>query len=148
MASVITGIWHVVGSCLFMWGLGSSRMPISYYVVGMGFQFVLTLGVRFSYRFVLLERSRRAKAGNSHRVMLIGAGNAGQSILRDAERSNSEKLEFVCAIDDNPNKWGRYIEGVPIVGGREDIMSAVQKYRATRSLLRSPALLRKTSGIF
>ena len=139
MASVITGIWHVVGSCLFMWGLGSSRMPISYYVVGMGFQFVLTLGVRFSYRFVLLERSRRAKAGNSHRVMLIGAGNAGQSILRDAERSNSEKLEFVCAIDDNPNKWGRYIEGVPIVGGREDIMSAVQKYRVDKIFVAIPS---------
>ena len=139
LATVITGVWHVAGSCLFAWGLDVSRMPISYYVVGMVFQFVLTLGVRFSYRFVLLERSRRAKADSCDRVMLIGAGNAGQSILRDVGRRNMEKLQVVCVIDDNPNKWGRYIEGVPIVGGRDEIMATVSKYRIDKIFVAIPS---------
>ena len=139
LGTVISAVWHIAGSCLFMWGMTVSRMPISYYVIGMGLQFVLTLGVRFSYRFVLLERGRRAKAGNSERVMLIGAGNAGQSILRDASRRDQERLRFVCAIDDNPNKWGRYIEGVPVVGGRMDIMASVEKYRVDKIFVAIPS---------
>ena len=139
VATLITAVLHIVGTCVLLIGPAGYRMPISYYIIGAGLQFMLALGVRFSYRFVLLERSRRAKAGSYDRVMLIGAGNAGQSILRDAGRQDKEKLQIVCAIDDNPNKWGRYIEGVPVVGGREDIMSAVSKYRIDKIFLAIPS---------
>ena len=139
LANLITAVLHVVGTCLIMMNMNASRMPVSYYVVGVGFQFLLTLGVRFSYRFVLLERGRRAKAGDCQRVMVIGAGNAGQSIIRDVGRHDQQKMQVVCAIDDNPNKWGRYIEGVPIVGGRDDIMSAVQKHRVDKILVAIPS---------
>ena len=54
------------------------RMPISYYVIGAGFQFLLITGVRFSYRFLILERNRGANRVLASRVMLIGAGSAGQ----------------------------------------------------------------------
>ena len=37
-------------------------------------------------------------------------------------------------IDDNPNKWGRVMEGVPIVGGREDILINVKKYKIDQIL--------------
>ena len=57
--------------------------------------------------------------------MLIGAGEAGQMILRDLNKSESYRNRVVCIIDDNPNKWNRYIDGVPIVGGRESIIENV-----------------------
>ena len=105
------------------------RMPISYYVLGAGLQFAFLIAIRFSYRFYLLVR-RKGKEGTGpvERVMLIGAGAAGQMILRDINHG-STRSRVVCIIDDNPNKWGRYIEGVPVVGGREDILSATEKYR-------------------
>ncbi len=56
VATVITGVLHIVGITIF-WG----RMPASYYLIGIMLQFFLTVGVRFSYRFVLLERNRRRK---------------------------------------------------------------------------------------
>ena len=56
VATVITGVLHIVGITIF-WG----RMPASYYLIGIMLQFFLTVGVRFSYRFVLLERNRREK---------------------------------------------------------------------------------------
>ena len=60
--------------------------------------------------------------------MVIGAGAAGQAILREMRNSEQISGQACCVIDDNPNKWGRYMEGVQIVGGRDDILSAVEKY--------------------
>ena len=88
--------------------------------------------VRFAYRFVLLERSKRRKTeeiAKAKRVLLIGGGKAGQIILRDIKTAKELKDIVCCIIDDNPNKWGRYIEGVPIVGGRDDILSCVERYK-------------------
>ncbi len=109
------------------------RMPLSYYIWGAGMQFVLLLIPRFSVRLYLFFRIAKAKKdGNTKRVMIIGAGQAGQMILRDIQTSDSIHDQAVCFIDDNPNKWNRLIEGVPIAGGREDILSAVEKYRVEK----------------
>ena len=64
-----------------------------------------------------------------NRVMLVGAGQAGQLLLRDINSNPDLQDKVVCIIDDNPNKWNRYIENVPIVGGREDILTSVEKYK-------------------
>ncbi|HIR87531.1 MAG TPA: polysaccharide biosynthesis protein [Candidatus Fimimorpha faecalis] len=135
MATVITSVVHVVGITVLF-----ERMPISYYLVGMGIQFLLVLGVRFSYRFILLERSRRhGEETYTSRVMLIGAGAAGQMILRDSMKSKETNVKICCIIDDNSNKWNRYIEGVPIVGGREEILLNVEKYHIDKIFLAIPS---------
>ena len=62
----------------------------------------------------MLERSRNKQSEEDavlHRVMLIGAGAAGQIIIRDLNRASEVKAKVCCIIDDNPNKMGRYIEG-------------------------------------
>lgn len=105
-------------------------------------QFALTLGVRFSYRFVLLERSRQRKSeeiAKAKRVLLIGAGKAGQMILRDIKTAKELKDIVCCIIDDNPNKWGRYVEGVPVIGGRDDILSAVDRFKIEKIVLAVPS---------
>ena len=119
------------------------RMPITYYVIGIFVQFVLTVFIRFSYRFILLERSKltaaRQKSSVSN-VMLIGAGSAGQLLLREINGSKDGKERVLCIIDDNKNKWGRFIDGVPIVGGREYIFLNVEKYRIDKIFLAIPSL--------
>lgn len=72
--------------------------------------------------------------------MLIGAGSAGQMILRDIKRAGEVQEKVVCIIDDNPNKWGRDIEGVPVVGGREDILHYVEKYDIEKIYLAIPSV--------
>lgn len=134
-ANAVTCLIHVVCITVFI-----RRMPISYYIVGAFFQLILVLGIRFSYRFVLLLKSHKGPEGQYVKpVILIGAGNAGQMILRDIQRSKELGEKVVCFIDDNPNKWNRYVEGVPIVGGREEILSAVQKYKVRRIYLAIPS---------
>ena len=120
------------------------RMPISYYIVGPIIQFCFIIGIRFCYRFILLERERRSDKANTNdrrykRIMLIGAGNAGQMILRDIEQSKELKEKVVCIIDDNPNKWDRYIDGIQIVGGRDDILLSVQKYNVNAIYVAIPS---------
>ncbi len=125
-ASAITGIFHVIAITAIF-----ERMPIAYYIFGISLQFVACVAVRFSYRFYLLEKNRKQKAdsrGAVHRVMLIGAGMAGQMILQEVMHRREVNAEVCCIIDDNPNKWNRYIDGVPIVGGRDDILLNAVKY--------------------
>ena len=108
------------------------RMPVSYFVFGIGFQFFFGVLIRFAYRFVLLLRNtREGTATVQTNVLLIGAGSAGRMILRDVNFANTEHpsgARVVCIIDDNPNKWGRYIDGVEIIGGRDKIMYAAEHY--------------------
>ena len=70
--------------------------------------------------------------------MIVGAGQSGQMILRDMRSAKELNDKPICFIDDNQNKWGRYIEGVPIVGGRDDILSTVEKYHISKIFLAIP----------
>ena len=134
VASAITTVFHIVGITVFV-----RRMPVSYYILGAVLQFGLTLTIRFSYRYINLERSRREKETNPlHNAMIIGAGAAGQTLLKELKSSGVVKAKACCVIDDNPNKWGRVMEGVPIVGGREDILINVKKYKIDQILFAIP----------
>ena len=131
--SVITALFHTVAITLFY-----QRMPISYYCIGAMIQFCLVIGIRFSYRLVLLLRSKQG-GGNGSRVMLIGAGSAGQMILQDIERAMEVTDKVCCIIDDNPNKWNRYVSGVPVVGGRDDILANAEKYKIDKIYIAIPS---------
>lgn len=134
LATGVMGLVYISVTSLFV-----ERMPISYYVFGLLIQFILTLGIRFSYRFVLLLRGRRKEETHEKRVMLIGAGKAGQMLLRDIKGAKEINEKVVCFIDDNPNKWGRFIDNVPIFGGRERIMEAVKKFGAEKIYVAIPS---------
>ena len=104
------------------------RMPNSYNVIGYMMQLIFAIVIRFSYRAVLLIRKNKTE-DNCKNVMIIGAGDAGQTIIRDVNSHANSTSKVVCIIDDNSNKQGRFIEGIPVVGGREDILTAVEKYK-------------------
>ena len=134
-SSMLTSVLHAVLITLFF-----QRMPVSYYIVGALIQFLLLLAIRFSYRLVLLLRNRRSEeATGGSRIMLIGAGAAGEMILRDMNHAVGRFGKVVCIIDDNPNKWNRYINNVPVVGGRYDIISNVEKYNIDKIFIAIPS---------
>lgn len=116
------------------------QMPASYYIFGIVIQFWMTIGIRFAYRFILLTRKKNAAAETPEkRVMLIGAGSAGQLILRDVRHAHEVNERVYCFIDDNPNKWGRYIDGVLVFGGRDKIMEAVSKFSIEKIYIAIPS---------
>lgn len=137
LSSAITAVFHTVLITVIF-----QRMPISYYTIGALVQFALVLFVRFAYRFIILERNKRAKNLSNalaSRVMLIGAGAAGEMVLKDLHTSSELNERVVCIIDDNRKKWGCYIDNVPIVGGRDDILLNVEKYKIEKIYLTLPS---------
>ena len=133
-ATLLTGSVYIIGMSTCV-----GRMPVSYYLIGISIQFCLTLGIRFSYRFVLLLRGRTNKGAEEKKVMLIGAGAAGQMIFRDIKSARETNEKVACFIDDNPNKWGRYIDNVPVFGGRDRILEAVDKFGITKIYVAIPS---------
>ena len=132
-ASLVTAALHAWGITFLFY-----RMPMSYYLAGALIQFLLVAGIRFSYRMVLLLHKKNLRRAD-RRVMLIGAGSAGQIILRDIERMPDMGEKVVCIVDDNSNKWGRFIDGIPVVGGRETILENVAKYKIEKIYLAIPS---------
>ncbi len=116
------------------------RMPWSYYLVGFMMQFLFTMGARFSYRFLLLVKEHRSNAGGDfHPVLLVGAGSAGRAIIREMRRFGQGHDRIVCIIDDDANKWKRFLDGIPIVGGRDMILSCVERYHVEKIYIAIPS---------
>ena len=116
-------------------------MPRSYYVMGYIINFCVTAGMRFSYRlFRMQTHSLRRSGKQEDRIMIIGAGVAGQMLIKEMQ-NNAAKLNcrVCCVIDDNPNKKGRFIEGVEIVGNRFDIVNMAEKHHITTIIYSIPS---------
>ncbi len=118
------------------------RMPISYYLIGSGLQVLMLLAARFSYRiFSAFPQLFGTDTGerNCHRVMIIGAGDAGRMLLENIQKTRANKDRVICMIDDNPDKQNRFFDGVQIVGGRDDILHNVEKYNIDRIYIAMPS---------
>ena len=134
-ATVVCALAHLALITLFY-----ERMPVSYYVFGIVIQYILTVGVRFSYRFILLLRGKNeGNAAYTKHVMIIGAGSTGQIILRDIKNAKEINEKVYCFIDDNRNKQGRYIDGIPVAGGRDDILAGCEKYKIEKIYVAIPS---------
>ena len=134
-AFLITGIFHVIVTVLIF-----ERMPISYYIVGALLQFFLTTGIRFAYRIFLLNQSnKRTDSKEIKNVLIIGAGEAGRMIAQDMRRHVDVTYDIKGFIDDNSNKWGRYIFDLPIFGGRDEIINVANKYEINLIVLAIPS---------
>ncbi|HIY18113.1 MAG TPA: polysaccharide biosynthesis protein [Candidatus Blautia avistercoris] len=133
-ASAITSLFQIVGITIFF-----QKMPVSYYLIGAALQFAAVVGVRFSYRYIILLRKKKKQTGeNVRNAMVIGAGAAGQIIIKELKNSSETRAVPCCIIDDNSNKWGRFMYNVPIVGGRDSIMENVKKYHIDEILFAIP----------
>ncbi len=137
LGSGVSSVVHAILITVFF-----CRMPISYYLWGACLQLIILVFARFIYRFLLLEVNRIKDVQDKRivsRVMIIGAGNAGQQILRSIEKDVNHTDKVVCLIDDDSNKQGRYIEGIPVAGGRNDILYNVDKYHVNKILIAIPS---------
>lgn len=147
-ATIVTTIIHIIGVTMTLnilagdAGFTTNRMPFSYYIMGAVLQAFLITAVRFSYRFILLLRATRSKKSAAN-IMIVGAGAAGQLLLRDIRRTKSLEEQVVCFIDDNKNKWNRDVDGVLVVGGRESIVSTVKSLNVDKVYVALPSISAK-----
>lgn len=120
----------------------NQKMPRSYYALYWFLLTVMTSCIRFGYRILRLINSKRTEISEKNRrvnVMVIGAGAAGNMILKEMESSRYLNLQAKCIIDDQPGCHGKMLRGVPIVGGRDKILEAVPHYGIDEIILAIPS---------
>ncbi|NLH01949.1 MAG: polysaccharide biosynthesis protein [Clostridiales bacterium] len=119
------------------------NLPGSCYLLAWIFLTAFTLSTRFSHRIICALRQAglysipSAKIKN---IMIIGAGHAGNALIRDIEKDKSfSNFRVVCLIDDDPNKINRYIGYAKVVGGRDKIIWAAKKYHVDEIIFAIPS---------
>lgn len=117
---------------------GVRRLPISVWVMAIIFGFVTTTALRFSFRFLNYIRKDSSVTKDCSNIMIIGAGACGKDVIHEIVMSRHLDAKVCCAIDDNPVKIGREIDGVPIVGSRVDIPTAVDDYNIDEIIFAIP----------
>ena len=115
------------------------RMPRSYYLLSLFFQLFLFVGVRCFLRFYYMVKNDFFVARAQERIMIVGAGNAGQMLQKEIESSGRIPGRIVCFIDDDKRKWGKHLSGVKIVGGCDRIQSVAKAERITQIILAIPS---------
>ena len=119
---------------------GYNRMPFTYYIFGYCLQLFAVVAIRILARFFYSRKSNAdSNFSNYERVMLVGGGEAGVIIIRALRREKSVNEKICCIIDDDPKKLGRYIEGIKVVGGRDDILSSAKKYKIDKIYVAIPS---------
>lgn len=150
-------LWRYIGSLEVLLGLFASilssvcymavnarswNVPRSFYGFYPCFLFFLVMGMRCSYRVftALTVRVKIKQSDMGKRVMIVGVGEAGASIIKEYQNSKYLNQLVVCAIDDDVSKKNRYVHGCKIVGNRNDIVAAAEKYSVDEIAIAIPSI--------
>jgi FlaA1/EpsC-like NDP-sugar epimerase len=103
-------------------------------------------GVRL-FRRLAAERLMDLRSSQSLRVLIIGAGDAGEQVARDLLRNHRDQFRPVAFADPEPALRGRRIHGLPVAGSLEDLEAITRDYRIDMVVIAlihpSPGFLRK-----
>ena len=137
---------HIVGAC----GLASliqmagmlmleMKVPRSYFVLSFMALSAEEGLVRLSYRILTTIHLPGKQLKDGRRVLIAGAGTSGAVILKEMQTSPYAEGYVVCFVDDDKNKVGKILNGVPIAGKREDIPRLVEKYKVDEIYIAMPS---------
>lgn len=136
VASVIAVAVFILGSLLLF---NERHIPISVYMLSAVFAISITLYSRLTYR--MYRNTKFQKVGRKvKRVMVIGAGEAAATLLHEQYKNPDTDMNIVCVVDDAPDKVGRYILGVEIMGTTEQIPALVEQCEIDTLLLAIPSV--------
>lgn len=145
----VTELLNLTLACLVSSGLQlvgtymmEYRMPRSYYILYFLLLLPMMMAGRFSYRLLRILKQRLHVTALDEPIitMVIGAGDAGVAIIKELQSSSHLRSKVICVIDDSKIKKGSRIQGVPIVGGRDKIISAAKKYSVQEIIFAIPTL--------
>lgn len=114
-------------------------MPRSYYIIYALFLLLALMCLRFAYRAMRMFR-RQYTSSNATNVLIVGAGQAGLMLAKEIQASTYLDKKLIGFIDDNRNKKGKYLMGIPILGNRYDIADIVGKHSIDEIYVAIPSL--------
>lgn len=143
----ITEVYKIVQACiaaevvhLCFTFLVDWRLPRSCYF-HIAIYMIIAMGAsRFMYRLVRNALNSRRISGEQYRIMIIGAGDTTDVILREIQNSGyREASRVVCLIDDDVQKIGKFVRGVKVAGNRNCIRELADKYHIDEIIMAIPS---------
>ena len=138
----IIAAYFVISVLLFMENrIDRVNLPRSCIFMGIILNIIFCMGIRFSYRiyrgsiFRITPKDRELIEREN--VMIIGAGSAGRELITDLKLDKKYKMRVI--VDDNRTTWGRYLGGIKIGGGREEIAALCEDYDIDRIIYAIPS---------
>lgn len=113
--------------------------PRSCYVFFGGFLLACVVASRFFYRAFRTFVEKRTDMAKAVNVMVIGAGESANLLIREMKSSSYIQKNALCVIDDFNTRVGSYIHGVKVVGGRDDILENVARYDIDEIIIAMPS---------
>lgn len=132
-SAVITEGIYMAYKMLFGINMFRSYYPFNFLIMA-----ILLVASRMSVRFIRGIEKRRHKQGDIHNVMIIGGGAAATMLIKEYQMS-TRRIKIACIIDDNPEKRGKMLNDIPIIGGREEIVRAAEKYSIDEIVIAIPS---------
>lgn len=136
-------------------GMHVLNMPVprSFYIMSNAILACMTIASRLGYRMIRLYIQK--KAGKSPQevvnygtlshpknIMIVGGGQSGIMLIKEIRNSGYLNRKVSCVIDDDPDKYGRYIQGIRVVGNRNHICEMAEKYNIDQIIVAMPSARR------
>ncbi len=119
------------------------QMPRSYYILYGVALWILVFLSRFSYRGIRTLIKRQESGAATARVLIVGAGAAGNLLVKEIRNSDHVSKRVMCIVDDDKSKEGSYLHGVKVMGNRQNIPDLVKQYRIDEIIIAMPSALAK-----
>ena len=140
VSCAISALLNSVGLQFFK--VSEQPVPKSYYFLYMFVLISMMFVSRFSYRFLRSQKHKQQNKKNGISVMVIGAGEAANVIIKEIVNSNFSTMVIRCIIDDDKGKWGRYIQGIKVAGGRDRIIECADIFDIDEIIVAMPSISR------
>ena len=115
-------------------------VPRSWYFFYGALLLIMMFIGRFSQRGIKTLSNRRNQTEKMKRVLIIGAGEAGNAIIKEIVNSPYVNMKIVGIIDDDKTKKGKFLHGVKIIGDRNDIVDVAETYRVDEIIIAMPTV--------
>jgi len=118
------------------------EVPVAVMILDWPATILLVCGARMGFR-LYHEETRTIASGRLTKLLIVGAGNAGETLLREIQRMSVMRYEPVGFIDDDPTKLGVRIHGVAVLGNTHQIKAIAQKHNVDEIVIAMPSASHK-----
>ncbi|MBN2128635.1 MAG: polysaccharide biosynthesis protein, partial [Sedimentisphaerales bacterium] len=143
---ILVGLWYVGMNFgplrSLMYATNLAKVPQSVHLLDCAATIAFVCGAKLATR-LYFEETRAPSEGRAQRLLIVGAGNAGEALLREINRMSIAQYEPVGFVDDDPGKLGMRIHGVPVLGSVDEIKDIVAKYNVDELAIAMPSATRK-----
>ncbi len=113
-------------------------VPRSWYFLYGALLLIIVFTSRFSQRGFKTLSSRRHQTGKMRRVLVVGAGEAGNAIIKEIVNSKYVNMKIVGIVDDDKAKRGKFMHGIKVIGDRNDIIDIATDRRVDEIIIAMP----------